>query len=139
MGEPDYRAMVGKYVCSRSGCGAVSEVATEMGVFCLEHSRRLLFPIQKPMGIGKSAADRGAPDFIPWEMIRPHERQALTNHGGQSLARLAERGGLSVSEAVAVLEDRSWDRAVAADRVAGVARLNQLLREWIEGPISLRK
>lgn len=45
--------------------------------------------------------------WIPWELIGPHEEQALSNHG-QTLKRLAERGGLCPSEAVAVLENRSW-------------------------------
>ena len=45
---------------------------------------------------------------IPWAMIAPHEMQAIQNHGGQTLARLAERGGLSPCEALAVLDDRAW-------------------------------
>lgn len=44
---------------------------------------------------------------IPWELIAQHEEQALKNHG-QTLKRLAERGGLSFCEALAVLEDRQW-------------------------------
>ena len=42
---------------------------------------------------------------IPWLMIASHEAQAMKNHG-QSLVRLNERGGLSVHEAIAVLQDR---------------------------------
>jgi len=42
---------------------------------------------------------------IPWSLIAPHEQQAQLNHGGQTLKRLAERGGLDALEAVAVLED----------------------------------
>lgn len=45
---------------------------------------------------------------VPWGMVAPHERQARTNHGGQSLERLNERGGLDPTELVAVLEDRPW-------------------------------
>lgn len=45
---------------------------------------------------------------IPWGLIAPHERQAKENHYGQDLAKLASRGGLDSSEAVAVLEDRPW-------------------------------
>lgn len=30
---------------------------------------------------------------VPWGLIAPHERRARANHGGQSLNRLAERGG----------------------------------------------
>jgi hypothetical protein len=44
---------------------------------------------------------------LPWNVIAPHEDQALKNHG-QTLARLRERGGLSACEAVAILEDREW-------------------------------
>ena len=51
------------------------------------------------------------PDYhstgIPWKMIAPHERQAELNHS-QTLRRLHERGGLSWSEALAVLQDRPW-------------------------------
>lgn len=45
--------------------------------------------------------------WVPWEMVAEHEAQARHNHD-QSLARLAERGGLDAAEAVAVLEDRDW-------------------------------
>lgn len=45
---------------------------------------------------------------IPWDMISTHEKQAMNNHGGQSLERLDQRGGLSACEALAVLEDRNW-------------------------------
>lgn len=44
---------------------------------------------------------------FPWGIIAPHERQAQINHG-QTLKRLAERGGLSPCELVAILEDRHW-------------------------------
>ncbi len=36
----------------------------------------------------------GEKDYIPYDVIKPHERQALLNHG-QTLDQLAERGGLS--------------------------------------------
>lgn len=58
---------------------------------------------------------------IPWEMIRPHEMQARINHGGQSLARLAERGGLGTCEALAVLDDRRWERMPKAEAVKQLA------------------
>lgn len=44
---------------------------------------------------------------IPWAMVAPHEVQARSNHG-QSLARLAERGGLCAAEALDILEGRRW-------------------------------
>jgi len=59
----------------------------------------------------KEARAAGATTLIiglPWDMIEPHEDQARRNHGGQSLERLAERGGLSAAEAVAVLAGRMF-------------------------------
>ena len=46
------------------------------------------FPILKSNGV-----------TIPWKSIAPHEKQALINHG-QSLEKLASRGGLSWCEAL---------------------------------------
>ncbi len=39
---------------------------------------------------------------VPWEVMEPHENMAQKNHG-QSLQRLAERGGLSTGEAWCVV------------------------------------
>jgi hypothetical protein len=44
---------------------------------------------------------------VPWGLLGPHWRQAERNHG-QSLERLAQRGGLAPCEALAVIEGRSW-------------------------------
>lgn len=41
---------------------------------------------------------------VPWDLIAPHEKQAQKNHG-QSLDRLAERGGITPGEALAILGD----------------------------------
>ena len=49
------------------------------------------------------------PRKIPWTVIAPHEAQAQNNHY-QTLERLAERGGLSWCEMLAVLEDRKYQR-----------------------------
>lgn len=62
------------------------------------------FPIFR--GFGRDL-DRHAPAEIPWAMIAPHEAQAVENHG-QTLRRLAERGGLSPCEAVAIMKDTAW-------------------------------
>lgn len=45
---------------------------------------------------------------IPWAMIAPHDATARRNHGGQTLERLAQRGGLCPLEAVAVMEDADY-------------------------------
>jgi hypothetical protein len=44
---------------------------------------------------------------IPWAMIEPHEKQCMANHS-QTLKRLSQRGGLSPSEVLAVLDDENW-------------------------------
>lgn len=60
---------------------------------------------------------------IPWSMIAPHEMQARTNHGGQTLRRLAERGGLGADEAIAVLNDRRFQRMTEAAAQTELAAL----------------
>lgn len=52
----------------------------------------------------------GCPRTVPWDFLRPHEQQALDNHS-QSLAKLAERGGLGPAEMLAVVEDKSFREA----------------------------
>ncbi len=47
---------------------------------------------------------------VPWSRIAPHERQAQANHG-QTIQRLAERGGLSCAEFWFVMNDKKWDDA----------------------------
>lgn len=44
---------------------------------------------------------------LPWALIAPHEAQSLANHG-QSLDKIAYRGGFSYEEAAAVMENRKW-------------------------------
>lgn len=52
------------------------------------------------------------PDFrLPWSLIESHRQQALENHG-QSLEKLADRGGLSFSEVAAIMENRKWSKIV---------------------------
>ncbi len=80
-----------------------------------------LFPILK------RRSDPGMLRGVPWGMMEPHERQADYNHS-QTLKRLAERGGLSCCEMLAVLEDRPWhkmDKGVAeAAVIVKIAEFN---------------
>ncbi len=55
----------------------------------------------------------GCPKSIPWDVIAPHEKQAMSNHGQQTLDTLDRRGGLWVTELLAVLSDRGYREAVA--------------------------
>jgi len=72
---------------------------------------------------------------VPWDFIAPHERQAHRNHY-QSLKRLAERGGLSVCEALAVVEGRQWHRM---DQVDAASQLINKVREWRATALSKAK
>lgn len=71
---------------------------------------------------------------IPWEMIAPYESQAQSNHQ-QSLERLAERGGLDPSEALAVLESRRWHMM---DPKFALASLAEAVRRWEARPLLAR-
>lgn len=62
-----------------------------------------MFPVLRYYGKDTPA---DCPTSIPWAMLSPHEAQAMKNHSGQTLARLAERGGMSAGEIMSVLEDR---------------------------------
>ena len=76
------------------------------------------FPILKSNG-----------ETIPWDSIAPHEEQALRNHG-QSLEKLASRGGLSWCEALAVLRDSKF---IAIPEEEAKEKVLALLpnQEWI--------
>lgn len=49
---------------------------------------------------------------MPMAML--NDKQAIRNHG-QSLKRLAERGGLASSEALAIMDGRSWGDVKVCD------------------------
>jgi hypothetical protein len=79
---------------------------------------------------------------IPWEMIEPHEAQAHKNHQ-QTLKRLAERGGLSHREALAVLEDRPYPWS-PGDEVRDNQKLCRMIAAWVDeqraaDPLNLRE
>lgn len=69
---------------------------------------------------------------IPWAAIRPHEKQAMANHGGQTLNRLAQRGGLDVIEAEAAMLGRSvnWGGPNLTKKDLARCRANLLKLVW---------
>lgn len=76
----------------------------------------------------------GTKETIPSVLILQHEHQAICNHG-QTLKRLAERGGLDYTEALAVLEDREYirmDMNIAKTRV--IAIVNDYIKPTINIP-----
>ena len=62
------------------------------------HIKRPTFPI-----LGSKGAT------VDLQLVADHGRQAYTNHG-QTVTRLAERGGLSWCELHAVLHNRRWQK-----------------------------
>jgi hypothetical protein len=74
---------------------------------------------------------------VPWGLIEPHEAQARANHGGQSLERLASRGGLGVAEALDIIEGNRWvngrEEKVVADKLkAYVAKWKAKVGEYTD-------
>jgi hypothetical protein len=105
----DERARLSKRVMRAEGFNPEEEVKTK------------LFPILT------SVRDRRLGErlrSIPWSLIESHEAQAKTNHD-QTLKRLAERGGLGASEAVAVLRDRAYHTMSMEEAEAELRELAQ--------------
>lgn len=48
----------------------------------------------------------GTNESIDWNLIAPHEKQAMENHCGQTLEQLASRHGLSWYELLCVMADK---------------------------------
>lgn len=63
---------------------------------------------------------------VPWGFIVGHSIQAWKNHG-QSLQRLKERGGLSFSELLAVVEDRDYKYI---PKEAAYSKICSMIRSW---------
>lgn len=64
---------------------------------------------------------------IPWDFIAPHEAQAQNNHG-QSLERLASRGGLGASEAIDIILGNRWNTVKSC--IENERWLVNKVREW---------
>lgn len=77
--------------------------------------------LARPPNVGEAPA-------IPFDMLLTHEGQAQANHN-LSLRYLADHGGLSECEAVAVLEDRPWAPMPPEE---ARAKLATLVKAWTE-------
>lgn len=64
--------------------------------------------MRKQFPVLHSSHREGEAEFIPWKILEPHEKQAYANHG-QSLEKLASRGGLSWREIYSVINDKEFD------------------------------
>jgi hypothetical protein len=63
-----------------------------------------------PVHNGDSPRPELRVQHIPWAMLQRHEGTASRNHGGQSLARLALRGGISALEILCILNAEPWHK-----------------------------
>lgn len=69
------------------------------------------------------SSDRKIIESVPWGLVAPFERQALSNHS-QTLQRLSERGGLGLEELWCVLNEKSlrFYRTVTSEQAADFIR-----------------
>ena len=65
-------------------------------------------------------------EYIPLEVVKPHEKQALRNHS-QTLERLAMRGGLCWLEMLFVLKDERYDYKVKLSEMEAKAIVLQIV------------
>jgi hypothetical protein len=66
---------------------------------------------------------------IPWALISMYEGQAQKNHG-QTLKRLAERGGLSVVESAHVLSNQNWRDGRKFTNQQAIDYVSRRIDEW---------
>lgn len=69
-------------------------------------------------------------EYIPLDIIKPHEKQAIINHS-QTLQRLAERGGLSWNEILFVLEDEQFDYKTQISEMTARTKVLQFINDNI--------
>lgn len=72
-----------------------------------------------------------APRGLPWCLVEGHEARAVSTHG-QTLERLAERGGLSIFEALSVLRDENAMRVPFLTERRALPDLLRLLADHLQ-------
>lgn len=65
------------------------------------------FPVMKGYDWDRKRPGVECPNRVPWGMLLPYEKQAMTNHS-QTLRRLAERGGLCPEEMAGIMQGLRW-------------------------------
>ena len=66
--------------------------------------------MRKTMPIQSNPGLKPCVRSIPWELLAGDlcAQRCMENHAGQSLERIAERGGVSADEALAIICNMSW-------------------------------
>jgi len=60
-----------------------------------------------------------APQWVPWDWMEKFAHRAERNHG-QTILRLAERGGLGASEIWCAVHDKGlWDEGIPTEAACG--------------------
>ncbi len=89
------------------------------------------FPIMA-QSIGKKLG------YVPMEFMQQFEIRVMRNHGGQTLARLKERGGLSAFEALnAVKNIGNYEHGFLDESVAWPALQQRVLAQYPDWCFSL--
>ncbi len=71
----------------------------------------------------------GLPVTIPMSLITPHAVRIGLNHGGQTVERIAERGGLSPREIYAAINDLRLSESLKISEKEAVIFILSLLGE----------
>ena len=69
-------------------------------------------------------------EYIPLNIVKPHEKQAITNHC-QTLERLASRGGLGWIEMLYVLKDERYDFKVQISEMDAKTKVLEIVNSQI--------
>lgn len=72
------------------------------------------------------------PRSVPWSIVAPYEAQALHNHCGQSLEKLAQRGGLDPRELCGIMIGKSFRELLEMTPEFAVKHILQSLAEFEE-------
>lgn len=85
------------------------------------------FPIQGYFSFSRRRQMNGF--TIPWGLIAIHDDRAKENHCGQNLERLAQRGGLGMVEAIAVIENKPL-KGMSMSQETALNRLSELIAAY---------
>ena len=89
---------------------------------------KFVVPERMPIQLSLDDPDYGRLS-APMIMFEEHNAQAMDNHCGQGIVRLAERGGVSPCEALAILDNRPWH---SMDRNEAKAELKRRIELWTQ-------
>lgn len=94
-----------------------------------------LFPVLYSWGEEKPERHPTWPRYVPWGFIAKHEQQCFSNHS-QTPKRLAERGGLSLQEMIAVVSDKGYREVPKWTNDEAAEWINSKVKEWAGEPDS---